>query len=134
MSETLTRIFFEFLSLSKNLLVLFIGITLFINFIQAYVPFDKLEKLMGSKNPFIGNLSEPSLALLPLLLLLYSPITCHNDKSKHSVSNSNDILIYFSTTWSLDFRIDGLHIWSKNNSNLHSSYLLLLNDYWLDLR
>lgn len=28
MSETLTRIFFEFLSLSKNLLVLFIGITL----------------------------------------------------------------------------------------------------------
>ncbi len=29
MSETLTRIFFEFLSLSKNLLVLFIGITLF---------------------------------------------------------------------------------------------------------
>lgn len=57
MSETLTRIFFEFLSLSKNLLVLFIGITLFINFIQAYVPFDKLEKLMGSKNPLIGNLS-----------------------------------------------------------------------------
>ncbi|MEM5673623.1 hypothetical protein AAHB54_31730 [Bacillus cereus] len=98
MSETLTRIFFEFLSLSKNLLVLFIGITLFINFIQAYVPFDKLEKLMGSKNPFIGNLSGAILGFVTFLLLLYSPITCHNDKSKHSVSNSNDILIYFSTT------------------------------------
>ncbi|MFB4212857.1 permease [Shouchella sp. 1P09AA] len=57
MSDVLRDIFLEFLSLSKNLLVLFIGITLFINFIQAYVPFDKLNKWMASKNPIIGNLA-----------------------------------------------------------------------------
>ncbi|MBO2537229.1 permease [Rummeliibacillus suwonensis] len=57
MSDTIVKVLLEFLSLSKNLLVLFVGISFFLNFIQAYIPFNKLENWMKSKNPLLGNLA-----------------------------------------------------------------------------
>ncbi len=57
MLDVVTRVLLEFLSLSKNLLVLFLGISFFISIIQPYVPFEKVERWMGSKNPLLGNLA-----------------------------------------------------------------------------
>ncbi|MBX4163335.1 permease [Priestia megaterium] len=64
MPDLVTKILLEFLSLSKNLLVLFLGISFFISFIQAYVPFEKVEKWMGSRNPFLGNLAGALLGFI----------------------------------------------------------------------
>ncbi|AWG44733.1 permease [Priestia filamentosa] len=64
MPEVVTKILLEFLSLSKNLLVLFVGISFLISFIQAYVPFEKLEKWMGGKNPLLGNLAGAILGFI----------------------------------------------------------------------
>jgi len=64
MPDLVTKVLLEFLSLSKNLLVLFLGISFFISFIQAYVPFERVEKWMGSKNPFLGNLAGALLGFI----------------------------------------------------------------------
>ncbi|KLV26237.1 permease, partial [Priestia megaterium] len=64
MPDVVTKVLLEFLSLSKNLLVLFLGISFFISFIQAYVPFEKVERWMGSKNPFLGNLAGALLGFI----------------------------------------------------------------------
>ncbi|MFP7736756.1 permease [Priestia aryabhattai] len=64
MPDLVTKVLLEFLSLSKNLLVLFLGISFFISFIQAYVPFEKVEKWMGNKNPFLGNLAGALLGFI----------------------------------------------------------------------
>ncbi|MEK4869183.1 permease [Niallia sp. FSL W8-1348] len=64
MSEVVTKVLLEFLSLSKNLLVLFIGISFFISIIQPYVPFEKVEKWMSSKNPFLANLAGALLGFI----------------------------------------------------------------------
>ncbi|WP_243495714.1 permease [Priestia aryabhattai] len=64
MPDLVTKILLEFLSLSKNLLVLFLGISFFISFVQAYVPFEKVEKWMGSRNPFLGNLAGALLGFI----------------------------------------------------------------------
>lgn len=64
MSDVVTKIVLEFLSLSKNLLVLFLVISFFISFIQVYVPFEKIERWMGSKNPFLGNLAGALLGFI----------------------------------------------------------------------
>lgn len=52
--EIVKEVLLTFLYLGAELVILFLGISFFINVIQAYVPFDKLEKYMSSKNPFIG--------------------------------------------------------------------------------
>lgn len=57
MWATISQVFQEFLSLSFHLIVLFIGISFFINVIQAYIPFEKLDKWMAGKNSFIGNIA-----------------------------------------------------------------------------
>lgn len=64
MPEIVTKVFFEFLDLGTNLFVLFLGISFFINFIQAYVPMEKLEKWMFSKNRFLGNLAGALLGFI----------------------------------------------------------------------
>ncbi|MED4213180.1 permease [Priestia megaterium] len=64
MPDVVTKVLLEFLSLGKNLLVLFLGISFFISFIQAYVPFEKVERWMGSKNPFLGNLAGALLGFI----------------------------------------------------------------------
>ncbi|MDN4634254.1 permease (plasmid) [Priestia megaterium] len=64
MPDVVTKVLLEFLSLGKNLLVLFLGISFFISFIQAYVPFEKVERWMGSKTPFLGNLAGALLGFI----------------------------------------------------------------------
>lgn len=64
MFELLSKIFIEFLSLSKNLLVLFIGISFLISFLQAYAPIEKIEKWMGSKNPLVANFAGAFLGFI----------------------------------------------------------------------
>lgn len=64
MNLTVSKVFWEFLSIGGNLFVLFIGISFFINLIQAYVPFEKLDKWMTSKNAFIGNIAGALLGFI----------------------------------------------------------------------
>ncbi|MBM7702866.1 permease [Metabacillus iocasae] len=47
----------EFLSLVTHLLLLFVAISFLISFLQAYVPFEKIEKWMQSQNPLVGNVA-----------------------------------------------------------------------------
>lgn len=64
MLEIVSKIFFEFLSLSKNLLVLFVVISFLISFLQVYVPLEKVEKWMASKNPLIANFAGALLGFI----------------------------------------------------------------------
>ncbi|ADU94742.1 permease [Geobacillus sp. Y412MC52] len=47
----------EFISLAKNLLILFVLITYLINILEYIIPFDKLEKSLFAKNRFLANIS-----------------------------------------------------------------------------
>ncbi|MGG3957638.1 permease [Bhargavaea massiliensis] len=57
MWDILWNITKEFISLAKNLLVLFILITYLLNVVEYLIPFDKLEKSLFVKNRFLANLS-----------------------------------------------------------------------------
>jgi uncharacterized protein len=57
MLEVLTKTFSQFTTIALELFTLFIGISFFINLIQAYIPFEKLDKWMASRNPLIGNVA-----------------------------------------------------------------------------
>lgn len=62
--ELILKILKEFLSLSKNLLVLFFIISIFISFFEPFIPFDRLEKWMKDKNMLIGNFAGALLGFI----------------------------------------------------------------------
>lgn len=60
----LIKIFTEFISLSKNLLVLFFLISLFVSFLEPFIPFEKLERWMNKQNLLLGNFAGASLGFI----------------------------------------------------------------------
>ncbi|MBA2873149.1 hypothetical protein HNQ85_003487 [Anoxybacillus calidus] len=70
----------EFISLAKNLLILFVLITYLINILEYLIPFDKLEKSLFVKNRFLANLSGAllgfvtpfcSCSTIPMLITMF---------------------------------------------------------------
>ncbi|WP_110111797.1 permease [Bacillus sp. CGMCC 1.16541] len=57
MLDAILTVLHEFLSLSTHLLLLFLVISFFISFLQAYVSFERMETWMKSQNPFLGNVA-----------------------------------------------------------------------------
>lgn len=62
--DLISKIFWEFLSLSKNLLVLFFVISIVISFLEPYIPFERLEKWMKGKNMLMGNFAGALLGFI----------------------------------------------------------------------
>lgn len=51
-----SQVFHSFLSIALELTLLFIGISFFINLLQGFIPYEKMEHLMGNSHPLVSAL------------------------------------------------------------------------------
>lgn len=60
----LNEFFLSFLSIALELTVLFVGISLLINLLQGFIPYDKVNRYLSGKNVFLGTLAALAFAFI----------------------------------------------------------------------
>ncbi|MFA9558833.1 permease [Evansella sp. AB-rgal1] len=54
----------SFISIAMHLTILFVGVSILLNIIQAYIPYEKVEKKLKDTNPIIGSFIALSFAFI----------------------------------------------------------------------